>query len=922
MDPVTAIGLVASLAQLIDATTKVLGYLNDVKNAPRARGRLSLETANVLTLLIRLHLRVEDARSPNQVWFSSLKALTEPPSGALIHLEDAYRDLTEKLKPSSSITVRLRWHFDKKDVDSIQGRIKRAQDMISLALQDDTLQFLQAIKEDTAKLSGIESTMRNASEAHSEAQKAAEFQEICEFLSPLNFLSKHKDVIASLQKGTGEWFLEGRAFQEWIGGIGTRLWCPGIPGAGKTVLSALAFNNLKSRFLGEADTAVICIFCDYAEKDSQTAAVLLASIWRQLATLRGEITQNARDLYRVCSEGGTPPTCRQIYDLVISQLGVFHKIFIIVDALDECAEEPGREHRSVFLQQLLDLSNLAKVNLLVTSRPNDDVLQTFHPDFSITIEAYQPDIALYVRGRLSQGRRLLRNIQKDPSLENDIVSTIVAKSQDMFLLARLHMDSLSMAITPGSARRILSDLPSSYSTTYGQTMNRIAAQYPEDVRLAYGVLSWTTFSLRPLTVDELRQALSVRREHKDIDVLEFPDEELLTAVCAGLVIIDHETRMIRLVHKTTQEFFIKNGSKTYFQNLNNTFTSVCISYLRFDRFRSGPSETQEQYDEFLRKYKFYTYAARFWGDHARGQSEDDLQDEIKAFLVEKPKVMTAIQSRNVGSGNSSYDLYPGKVTTLAYLAGFGLSRLATRILESHGTEGINLKDSFGATPLLRAAEAGHLDVVTVFLENGADPNISGPSGITPLIAAASGGFDLVVRALLEHKADPEAKSYGWTTHGTALSVAIEQGHAGVINMLLGGIDVTHPDPRRKGFQTNQAISTNRSEPFRPFISEPFVASRALGHTTSAPAITYNSVVAAKAHSNSNLIANMDIGLPGPHGFMDGNELVYLELWGRPEPSPNRKPTRERNHTYQNPAQTSLPARGLSPVPERPTVPRH
>jgi hypothetical protein len=139
MDPVTAIGLVASLAQLIEVTTKVLGFLNDVKNAPRARGELSLETANILTLLIRLRLRVEDTKSPNQIWFSSLKALTQPPGGVLMHLEDAFNELSEKLKPSSFITARLKWHFDKKDVDSIQERIRRAQDMISLALQDDTL---------------------------------------------------------------------------------------------------------------------------------------------------------------------------------------------------------------------------------------------------------------------------------------------------------------------------------------------------------------------------------------------------------------------------------------------------------------------------------------------------------------------------------------------------------------------------------------------------------------------------------------------------------------------------------------------------------------------------------------------------------------------------------------------------------------
>jgi hypothetical protein len=139
MDPITAIGLAASLAQLIDVATKVLGYLNDVRTASDARGLLSLETSTVLTLLIRLRLRVEDARSTNQVWFSTLRALTAPPNGALSHLEDAYKELSDKLKPSSSLGTKLRWHFDKKEVALIQVKMKRAQDMISLALQDDAM---------------------------------------------------------------------------------------------------------------------------------------------------------------------------------------------------------------------------------------------------------------------------------------------------------------------------------------------------------------------------------------------------------------------------------------------------------------------------------------------------------------------------------------------------------------------------------------------------------------------------------------------------------------------------------------------------------------------------------------------------------------------------------------------------------------
>jgi hypothetical protein len=185
-----------------------------------------------------------------------------------------------------------------------------------------------------------------------------------------------------------------------------------------------------AQYTGHKDIAIVCIYCEYTEKDSQTPAALLGSIWRQLFDTEQNIPQEVSDLYRKCTEEGATPTAQQISDLLIPLLGT-RKIFIIVDALDECAEEPGREHRSLFLQHLLNSQISHDVNLLFTSRPNDEMCAAIVPSHSIPIEAYESDITLYVKGRLREERRLMRNVQKDPSLESDVISTIVRKSKDM-----------------------------------------------------------------------------------------------------------------------------------------------------------------------------------------------------------------------------------------------------------------------------------------------------------------------------------------------------------------------------------------------------------------------------------------------------------------------------------------------------------
>jgi hypothetical protein len=61
MDPISAIGLAAALAQLLVVLTQTIQYLNDVQNAPKGRGRTIQEAAALLGLLISLNYKVESA---------------------------------------------------------------------------------------------------------------------------------------------------------------------------------------------------------------------------------------------------------------------------------------------------------------------------------------------------------------------------------------------------------------------------------------------------------------------------------------------------------------------------------------------------------------------------------------------------------------------------------------------------------------------------------------------------------------------------------------------------------------------------------------------------------------------------------------------------------------------------------------------
>jgi hypothetical protein len=68
----------------------------------------------------------------------------------------------------------------------------------------------------------------------------------------------------------------------------------------------------------------------------------------------------------------------------------------------------------------------------------------------------------------------------------------------------------------------------------------------------------------------------------------------MVSVCAGLVTIDEESHVIRLVHYTTQEYFERTQSYWF----PNARTTICISYLSFGVFEKGFCQTDDEFDVF------------------------------------------------------------------------------------------------------------------------------------------------------------------------------------------------------------------------------------------------------------------------------------------------------------------------------------
>jgi hypothetical protein len=296
-----------------------------------------------------------------------------------------------------------------------------------------------------------------------------------------------------------------------------------------------------------------------------------------------------------------------------------------------------------------------------------------------------------------------------------------------FLLAQLYLDSLIGKRSPKSIRTALKNLRKESEASsnddeskalydaYKEAMERIERQNGDSPELAKQVLSWITCARRSLTTSELRHALAVEKGESELDETNLPGIEDMVSVCAGLVTVDEQSNIIRLVHYTTQQFLETNMSwldaqkdiaVTNAQNdiaMTNSQTNItitCVTYLTFDCFGTGFCTTDEKFEARLQLYPLYDYAARNWGHHARAASTE-VEKLILGLLESETKNSAANQamlaSREGSRGSDYSQKVPRQVTGVHLAAYFGLTGVIMALLKNRHNP--DVKDTYGRTPL-------------------------------------------------------------------------------------------------------------------------------------------------------------------------------------------------------------------------------
>ena len=196
-------------------------------------------------------------------------------------------------------------------------------------------------------------------------QEDQERQTVLDWITPIDYASQQNNFIIRRHAGTGEWFLDSTEYQTWVETDKQTLLCPGIPGAGKTILASIVIEELTTRFQNNKNIGIAYHYCDIRPQHEQKVGDLLTSLLKQLTQGRSALPDTIKSLYDIHKGKRTRPSFDEVSRAVQRAVTMYSRVFIIIDALDDCQVSHGYE--TTFMSELFNLQAKCGANLFATS---------------------------------------------------------------------------------------------------------------------------------------------------------------------------------------------------------------------------------------------------------------------------------------------------------------------------------------------------------------------------------------------------------------------------------------------------------------------------------------------------------------------------------------------------------------------------
>ncbi|EXL68463.1 hypothetical protein FOPG_15472 [Fusarium oxysporum f. sp. conglutinans race 2 54008] len=610
--------------------------------------------------------------------------------------------------------------------------------MMAAAYAKDLLRQIPPNKVEAEKpiseiLGSIESTGNETKHAVMSMASDHRFAKIERWLSPPDCSTNANLARERRHPGTGTWLLNSPAFQEWKLGSRHHLWLYGLAGCGKTILSTTILDHL----LQINTHTTLAFFFDFNDPRKQKLEDLLRSLAIQLYHSGNEATRRLDSLFASHDDGRRQPDTNALSACVDTMIQTSGKVFIIIDALDECTA------REDLLQWLKHLAS-GKAQLIVTGRPEADFQREIPRLFDerncvlLDKKAVNADIHSYVNATLEQKPDFV-----DKKLSQGILNEIPIK------LA-------------------LRSLPRDLNETYYRMLQNIPSEYKSS---AIRLLQFLVYAKRPLTLAEAIEVIATEIDQEprgfDVDGRLCQKADVLR-YCPSLVIIAEVTKYaetveeLHLAHFPVKEYLLEQAQFDL-ESASIVITRTCLTYL---------GDINNNCSTIRSDFPMARYAAEYWTEYAVSA---ETSEEIVLITVNFLKDETTFQLWcHIYQTDLWWENEPGppRASRLYYACLGGLS-WAARDLISEGAD-VNAEGGVYGNALQATSSRGNLEIVQLLLDEGADFNAQGGEYGNPLQAASYEGDLEVIQLLLDNGADVNAQT---------LQVASRGGNPEIVQLL-------------------------------------------------------------------------------------------------------------------------------------------
>ncbi|KAJ8060338.1 hypothetical protein OCU04_010671 [Sclerotinia nivalis] len=669
-------------------------------------------------------------------------------------------------------------------IEKRDGRFKKG---IKLAFNEDIelsklLSEMRSAKNqvdrciDTANYREIKRAGRSI-EAIDKSFSREERNEILEWLSPLDFETRHGELLERVKgrPNAGKKLLDSKTFQNWTKTRSSKLWYTGKPGAGKSVLASIIIRHLQNVATKDKSEPVVA-FLYMSHKRETTVRDLLGSVVRQIVAEMPLIPSIIEEAWKAQTSRGKyngqyPKLSEEILTNFLSNLLSNRPFYIILDAMDECA----LRIRKPLLDSLKKINE--DVRILVTARlleKRDELSEGFSLE---VIKALKSDIDEYIDSEIDNDSTLQKGSREV------IKSKVRRKSGEMFLLVKLHMAALSNLDDPEQIWEILENLPETVDESYANAIDRVKTKDKERRDLARATLAWMSYALQPLKFQELTHAIATQM-NKEVIKNENPfSKERITSVCCGLVEIDMDD-VVLFVHYSAQTYF-QGRKELEFNDFCVEIPLACAKYLCM-RASESPAEfchseesLSRSEDGELDTSPFAEYAAKFLNQHFKVVRKPesttkykDLERYLRKLVKDAPnrthysnlllRSEAYYTHSSLLEGRSGYhgsedvysDIYDIAATPL-HLAVFLGSSVIAQELAAEDRTNLDALDSFKQSPLMIAFKGGFGDIADMLVKDGATVDLSCKTGHVFLLYAIQRGYRKVADKILANVKQPE-----------------------------------------------------------------------------------------------------------------------------------------------------------------------